>query len=95
MTLSSTLLKIRDEIYQIAKEYGLDFYEVIFELLDYDEVNQIAALGGFPTRYPHWRHGMEYDQLQKGYTFGLSKIYEMVINNNPCDAVTVEDSAPV
>ena len=40
----------------------------------------------FPTRYPHWRFGMEYQQLAKGYRYGLQKIYEMVINNDPCYA---------
>ena len=29
---------------------------------------------------------MEYEQLTKGYDYGLSKIYEMVINNDPCYA---------
>ena len=66
--------------------YGLDFYDTIFEVLDYDELSEIAALGGFPTRYPHWRFGMEYQQLAKGYRYGLQKIYEMVINNDPCYA---------
>ena len=66
--------------------YGLDFYDTIFEVLDYDQLNEIAAYGGFPTRYPHWRFGMEYEQLSKGYRYGLQKIYEMVINNDPCYA---------
>ncbi len=47
-------------------------------------MNEVAAYGGFPTRYPHWRFGMEYEQLAKSYEYGLSKIYEMVINTNPC-----------
>ena len=38
------------------------------------------------ARYPHWRFGMEYQQLSKGYRYGLQKIYEMVINNDPCYA---------
>ena len=29
---------------------------------------------------------MEYEQLSKGYHYGLQKIYELVINNNPCYA---------
>ena len=66
--------------------FGLDFFETIFEVLDYDELNMVAAYGGFPTRYPHWRCGMEYEQLSKGYEYGLQKIYEMVINNDPCYA---------
>ena len=29
---------------------------------------------------------MEYEQLSKGYSYGLQKIYELVINNDPCYA---------
>ena len=50
------------------------------------ELNEVAAYGGFPMRYPHWRFGMEYEQLAKGHRYGLSKIYELVINNDPCYA---------
>jgi stage V sporulation protein R len=34
-------------------------------VLSFDEMNEIAAFGGFPTRYPHWRWGMEYERLKK------------------------------
>ncbi len=84
--LEGELLRIRDEIYGYALEFGLDFYEVRFEVCDYDTINILAAQGGFPSRYPHWRFGMDYDQLSKGYAYGLQKIYEMVINTNPCYA---------
>src|SRR5262249_595253 len=66
--------------------YGLDFFETIFEVIDADDLNEVAAYGGFPTRYPHWSFGMAYEELRKGYDYGLSKIYEMVINNDPCYA---------
>lgn len=80
----------RKRICKIAEEVGLDFYETIFELVTYEELNQIAAYGGFPVRYPHWRFGMEYEQLSKSYEYGLSKIYELVINNDPCYAYLME-----
>ena len=80
------IARIQPEIEEIARGYGLDFFPVIFELVDYDTMSQLAAYGGFPVRYPHWRFGMEYDQLSKGYRYGLQKIYEMVINTNPCYA---------
>ena len=66
-----------------AREYGLDFYETNFEVVDYDEMSMLAAFGGFPVRYPHWRFGAQYDELSKGYEYGLQQIYEMVINTNP------------
>lgn len=76
----------RNVIEGYARQYGLDFYETIFELLDFDEMNMVAAYGGFPNRYPHWKFGMEYERLSKSYSYGLHKIYEMVINNDPCYA---------
>jgi len=84
--LDSSLEKLRVKIRKYAVDYGLDFFEVIFEVCDYEIVNILAAQGGFPSRYPHWRFGMEYEQLTKGYAYGLQKIYEMVINTDPCYA---------
>ncbi len=84
--LTPDLAEMAAEIRGHAKEFGLDFFEVVFELLDYDELNMVAAYGGFPTRYPHWKFGMEFEELEKSYGFGLSKIYELVINNDPCYA---------
>jgi stage V sporulation protein R len=91
--ITPELAKFRDEARDLAANYGLDFYEVIFELVDYDELNMIASYGGFPTRYPHWRFGMEYEQLSKSYAYGLSKIYELVINNDPCYAYLMRSNS--
>ena len=52
------LAEMQREIESIARGYGLDFFETIFEELDYKSMNEVAAYGGFPTRYPHWRYGM-------------------------------------
>ena len=75
-----------------AVEYGLDFFEVVFEVLDFDTMNQIAAYGGFPVRFPHWKWGMEYEKLRKRDAYGLGRIYEMVINNDPCYAYLQESN---
>src|SRR5678815_4933844 len=83
----------QDRVEKIARGYGLDFFPTIFEILTYDQMNEIAAYSGFPTRYPHWRFGMEYEQLSKSYEYGLSKIYEMVINNNPSYAYLLEGNS--
>ncbi|MBI2342462.1 MAG: SpoVR family protein [Deltaproteobacteria bacterium] len=86
MNLTPDLYKIKMEIEKYAIDCGLDFFPVIFEVLDWKELNEVASFGGFPNRYPHWRFGMEYEDLSKRYAWGLSKIYEMVINNDPCYA---------
>jgi stage V sporulation protein R len=84
------IVESRVYIKGLAESYGLDFFETIFEMCTYEEINMIASYGGFPTRYPHWRFGMEYLQMQKSYEYGLSKIYEMVINTNPSFAYLMD-----
>jgi stage V sporulation protein R len=93
--LTPELAEIQRQMEGYARGHGLDFFPTIFELVDADELNAIAAYGGFPTRYPHWRFGMEYEQLAKGYHYGLQKIYELVINNNPCYAYLMRSNAMV
>ena len=88
--ITGELLALKEEIEGYAIKAGLYFFPQIFEVCDYDTINILAAQGGFPSRYPHWKFGMDYDQLSKGYAYGLQKIYEMVINTNPCYAYLLQ-----
>src|SRR6266567_4726397 len=91
--ITAELEKARQHIRQTAADVGLDFFEVVFELVSAGQLNEIAARGGFPVRYPHWRFGMDYESLSKSYEYGLSKIYELVINNNPSYAYLMEGNS--
>lgn len=82
--LSPELKEHIPTILKACRDWGLDFYPTVVQVLTYDEISEIAAYGGFPVRYPHWQWGMEYEELQRGYEYGMHKIYEMVINTNPC-----------
>lgn len=93
--LPDDLRRMQDHVEAIAKDAGLDFFPVVFEMVEPEEMSMLAAYGGFPTRYPHWRFGMEFEQLQKSYVYGLSKIYEMVINTDPCYAYLMNCNALV
>jgi len=75
---------LNNQIFKICRDFGLDFHPTVVQWLDYSEISEIAAFGGFPVRYPHWRWGMEYEQLSKGYEYGQFRISEMVINTCPC-----------
>src|SRR6187399_709068 len=92
-SLPPYLRQEQERIEAAARAAGLDFFPVIFEMLSYDQINEIAAYGGFPNRYPHWRFGMDYERLSKSNEYGLSKIYEMVINNNPSYAYLLEGNS--
>src|SRR5258705_12637939 len=100
LTLSDTrlpaeLCDLKLQIEGFVRDYGLDFYETIFEVIDADDLNEVASYGGFPTRYPHWSFGMAYEELRKSYDYGLSKIYELVINNDPCYAYLMRSNHAV
>lgn len=88
--------KLADEAKRIearAREMGLDFFEVVFESLPAEDVNAVAAYGGFGRRYSSWRFGMDFERLQKSYTYGFSKIYELVINGDPTVAYLVSSNS--
>lgn len=80
------LQKLQERVEKIAKDYGLDCYRTVFQMCDNDAINTLAARGGFPQRYPHWQFGMNYNQFHNQSKYGWGKIYEMVINNDPCYA---------
>ena len=94
-TLPPELEQLARTIADFARREELDFYPTVFEMLTSEEISQVAAYGGFPQRYPHWRFGMEYERLRKQHKYGLGKIYEMVINNDPCYAYLLNDNMPV
>src|SRR4051812_50057515 len=89
------LLVSKKQIREQARSYGLDFFNVIYEMCDYEQMNQIAAYGGFPQRYPHWRFGMEYERPRQQHFYGLRRIYEMGIKNNPCYPHPQESNPPI
>src|SRR5882672_8918386 len=91
-SLSPDLARLNSEFEQHERKYGLDFYETIFKMIEFEEKNMVADYVGFPNHYPHCKFGMEYERLNKSYAYGLHKIYEMVINNDPCYAYLLEDN---
>lgn len=100
LQLPDELKKLIPDIFKACRDYGLDFYPTVVQMLTYDEISEVAAYGGFPVRYPHWQWGMEYEELQRGYEHGMHRIYEMVINTNPCyiyclDSNTLLDNVTV
>jgi len=88
--LPPQLERAQEEIEGHARRFGLTFFRTVFEVVDYNQMNALACYGGFPTRYPHYRFGMEYQRIAKSYEYGLHKIYEMVINNDPTYAYLLE-----
>ena len=90
MLSNAEVRQIQTEIEGFATDMGFDFFPVVYEMCSHETISEVAAYGGFPSRYPHWSFGMEYERLSKGYGYGLQKIYEMVINTDPVYAYLLD-----
>ncbi|EPD50248.1 hypothetical protein HMPREF1210_02819 [Paenisporosarcina sp. HGH0030] len=74
-----------DEITEIATGFGLDTYPMRYEICPADIIYTFGAYG-MPTRFSHWSFGKQFHKMKLQYDLGLSQIYELVINSNPCYA---------
>ncbi|HMM41781.1 MAG TPA: SpoVR family protein [Thermomicrobiales bacterium] len=80
-----------EEIWSVATGLGLRPYPTHFEIVPSSIMYEFGSYG-MPGRYSHWSHGKMY-QLQKTmYDYGLSKIYELVINTNPAWAFLLDSN---
>jgi len=78
-----------DEITEIASSFGLDFYPMRYEICPADIIYTFGAYG-MPTRFSHWSFGKQFHKMKLQYDLGLSQIYELVINSNPCYAFLLD-----
>lgn len=83
-----------DEITEIASGFGLDFYPMRYEICPADIIYTFGAYG-MPTRFSHWSFGKQFFKMKLQYDLGLSKIYELVINSDPCYAFLLDSNTLV
>lgn len=81
-----------DEITEVAKTYGLDFYPMRYEVCPPEIIYTFGAYG-MPSRFTHWSFGKHYHKMKLHYDLGLSTIYELVINSNPCYAFLLNSNS--
>lgn len=83
-----------NKIEKRAKEFGLDFFEQIFEICAHKDMIGYMAYIGMPSSYPHWSFGKTFEITETFYRYGVRGLpYEMVINSNPCLAYLMRDNA--
>jgi stage V sporulation protein R len=89
-----TLNRTIEEIMEIAEGFGLDFYPMRFEICPAEVIYTFGAYG-MPTRFSHWSFGKTYHKMKLQYDLGMSKIYELVINSDPCYAFLLDSNSLV
>ncbi|MCG0278401.1 MAG: SpoVR family protein [Thermanaeromonas sp.] len=90
----AALEKAIEDIAFLARRMGLDFFPVCFELCPADVIYTFGAYG-MPTRFSHWSFGKHFHRLKMQYDYNLSRIYELVINSDPCYAFLLEGNSLV
>jgi stage V sporulation protein R len=80
-----------EHIWSVAQGLGLRPFPTHFEVVPASIMYEFGAYG-MPGRYSHWSHGKMYQTQKTMYDYGLSKIYELVINTNPCWAFLLESN---
>ena len=91
-TRIAELHSYKDQIEVIAKDLGLDYYPVDFELVPQNFMNEISVYG-LPIRMPHWSFGVRYIQQLIRQGMGHSRIFEVMFPGNPCHAYLVQDNS--
>lgn len=76
-------------ITEMAVAEGLDFFPMRYEVCPAEVLYSIGAYG-MPTRFAHWSFGKAYQRMKSEYDYGLSRIYELVINSDPCYAFLLD-----
>jgi stage V sporulation protein R len=80
------------EISRVAAEFGLDYFPMRYEICPSDIIYTVGAYG-MPTRFSHWSFGKSFNRMRMQYEHGLSKIYELVINSDPCYAFLLDGNS--
>ncbi|MGE0132465.1 MAG: SpoVR family protein [Blastocatellales bacterium] len=87
------LEKALEQIWDIAtSKLSLDPFPTRFEIVPSAVMYEVGSYA-LPGRYSHWTFGKAYHKMKTMYDFGLSKIYEVVINSNPSYAFLLENNS--
>ena len=81
--MASEKLKDRfKELENLALAAGLKPFDIHFFEVPTSVIREVASYG-LPTRYSHWSFGRIYQYQKSQEEMGSSKIYELILNNNP------------
>ena len=89
------VLKTRLEWFEKrAKEMGVDWFPIQWEVVPEDVLREIMVYG-LPTRARHWSYGQSYEYHKNSGEMGQSKLYELILNNDPCYAFLLDTNPDI
>ena len=83
-----------DKMEAIANDMGLDYYPINYEIVPQETMLEVISYG-LPTRARHWSYGQSYEYQKMQGEMGSSKVYEVVLNNNPSYAFLLDTNSDI
>lgn len=81
-----------ERVHEVGRAAGLDPFPIHYEIVPATIMYEFGAYL-IPGRFSHWTMGKAYHQLKSSYDYGLSKIYELVINSDPAYAFLLDSNS--
>ena len=82
-----------DNVCSLAKDFGLDWFPINYEIVDYYEMIGHMSYHGMPSHYEHWSYGKSFERSHQMYNLGMEGLpYELIINSNPSIAYLMREN---
>ncbi len=82
-----------EAIGHIARDYALDCYPHVLEIISAEQMMDAYASIGMPVYYHHWSFGKHFLSTANRYKRGhMGLAYEIVINSDPCIAYLMDEN---
>ena len=86
------LKKIENRIYEIARDNGLEFCDIEFDIVPQEKMFEIMAYN-IPGQISNWKFGRDYERTRTIYEkMGVGLPYEVVVNTDPARAYLMKDN---
>lgn len=77
---------------RMADDIGMSYFPIEFEIVPQDVMLEVVTYA-LPSRARHWVYGQSYDYQKHSDGMGYSKIYEVIMNNDPCHAFMLDSNS--
>lgn len=86
------LIKVEDRIYQIAREEGLEFVPIEFDIVPENKMLEIMAYG-MPGQISNWKFGRDYERIKTIYDHSIGSLpMEVVVTTNPARSYLMKNN---
>lgn len=79
---------------EAAEEMGVDWFPIQWEVVPEEVLLEVMTYG-LPTRARHWHYGQSYEYQKASGEMGMSKVYELILNNNPSFAFLLDTNSDI